>query len=253
MKALFFLLILFPSFRVGAQSESFELRIYHFADAKSTAGTEQFIQNALLPALHQQGIFRIGVFKPAAKDTIHKNSLYVLIPYKDLNQMDKVSAALWNDQAFLKAGEAYLNAPWDQPPYLRMETIVLKAFKDMPQLEKPGLKGPRENRIYELRSYEGATEKLYHSKVHMFNEGKEIGLFKRLKFNAIFYAETLAGSRMPNLMYMTSFENMVERDSHWKLFGDDPEWKVLSAKPEYQHTVSRIEIHFLTPTEYSDY
>ena len=253
MKALFSLLILFTSFGVVAQSEFFELRIYHFPDPKSTGATEQFLQNALIPALHQQGISRIGVFKPAAKDTIHKNSLYVLIPFKDLSQMDKVNTSLWKDQAFLKAGETYLNASWDQPPYQRMETIVLKAFKDMPQLEKPGLKGPRENRIYELRSYEGPTEKLYRSKVHMFNEGKEIGLFKRLKFNAVFYAETLAGSRMPNLMYMTSFESMAERDSHWKLFTDDPEWKVLSAKPEYQHTVSRIEIHFLTPTEYSDY
>ena len=38
----------------------------------------------------------------------------------------------------------------------------------------------------------------------------------------MFYASVLAGARMPNLMYMTTFENQAERDAHWKTFGDDP-------------------------------
>jgi hypothetical protein len=32
----------------------------------------------------------------------------------------------------------------------------------------------------------------------------------------VFYAEVLSGLRMPNLMYMTSFENKEDRDAHWK-------------------------------------
>ena len=87
----------------------------------------------------------------------------------------------------------------------------------------------------------------------MFNDGDEIGLFKRLGFNAIFYGEVLAGAKMPNLMYMTSFENMDERNAHWKSFVDDPQWKKLVAMPEYQHNVSHIDIMFLRPTDYSDY
>ena len=35
---------------------------------------------------------------------------------------------------------------------------------------------------------------------------------------------------MPNLMYMTSFENKAARDEHWKTFGSDPEWKKLKQK-----------------------
>ena len=129
----------------------------------------------------------------------------------------------------------------------------MKAFKLSPELQKPSLTGARKDRIYELRSYEGATEKLYQKKVHMFNEGNEIALFKRLNFNAVFYAEVLVGSHMPNLMYMTTFENKAERDLHWDTFRNDPEWKVLSAKPEYQHTVSKNDTLFLYPTDYSDY
>lgn len=57
---------------------------------------------------------------------------------------------------------------------------------------------------------------------------------------------------MPNLMYMTSFDDMAARDAHWKTFGADPYWKELSARPEYQNNVSHIDIVFMHPTGYSD-
>lgn len=133
-----------------------------------------------------------------------------------------------------------------------MENIVLRAFELAPQMQKPQLKSPNKERVYELRSYEGATEKLYASKVKMFNAGDEIGIFKNLNFNAVFYAEVLAGSRMPNLMYMTTFESMPERETHWKAFGESPAFKKLLAAPEYQHNVSKADIIFLRPTDYSD-
>ena len=117
----------------------------------------------------------------------------------------------------------------------------------------PGLKGPKKERVYELRSYEGPTELLYNAKVHMFNEGGEIELFDRLGFNAVFYAEVLSGSRMPNLMYMTSFENRADRDARWKTFFSDPVWKRISVLPEYQHTFPKSEVMLLSATEYSDF
>ena len=87
----------------------------------------------------------------------------------------------------------------------------------------------------------------------MFNEGGEVDLFKRLNFNAVFYAEVIAGSSMPNLMYMTSFENKADRDAHWKTFVDDAEWKKLSGDPMYQHNVSKADIVLMRAAEYSDY
>jgi hypothetical protein len=58
---------------------------------------------------------------------------------------------------------------------------------------------------------------------------------------------------MPNLMYMTCFENKADRDDHWKSFSQDPYWKKLSSMPEYQKNVSHIDIIFLRPTDYSDF
>ncbi|HEX8350242.1 MAG TPA: NIPSNAP family protein, partial [Hymenobacter sp.] len=105
---------------------------------------------------------------------------------------------------------------------------------------------------YELRSYESSTEKLHVNKVKMFNKGGEIKLFKRLGFNTVFCGRVLAGSHMPNLMYMTTFENKAARDEHWKAFSADPEWKTLSAMPEYKNNVSKNEQKFFYPVEYSD-
>ena len=87
----------------------------------------------------------------------------------------------------------------------------------------------------------------------MFNEGGEVPLFARLGFNAVFYAEVVSGPAMPNLIYMTSFENMGEREKHWDAFSNDPAWKKLLSMKEYDKTVSKNTIVFLKATKYSEY
>ncbi|HEX8022497.1 NIPSNAP family protein, partial [Mucilaginibacter sp.] len=138
-------------------------------------------------------------------------------------------------------------------PYSRIETIVLQAFPGMTSTAIPNLTAAKADRVYELRSYESATEKYNVNKVRMFNTGDEIGLFKRLGFNAVFYSEVIAGSHMPNLMYMTTFNNKADRDKHWDAFGNDAQWKALTANEEYKNNVSHADIIFLHPTEYSDF
>jgi len=134
-----------------------------------------------------------------------------------------------------------------------MSTILLKAFKDMPVMKPSPVKGPRKNRVYELRSYKSSTETLLKNKIKMFNKRGEIKLFDDLILMLFFYGEVLAGPDMPNLMYLTTFHNQKSRDEHWESFSNSPAWKKMVALPEYQSNVSEIEIHFLYPTEYSDY
>ena len=86
----------------------------------------------------------------------------------------------------------------------------------------------------------------------MFNEGGETGIFKNIGANAVFYGEVISGSQMPNLMYMTSYENMQSNEDHWKLFSNHPDWKKLSGMEEYKNTVSHIDKYMLYPTDYSD-
>ncbi|MDH7459982.1 NIPSNAP family protein [Chitinophagaceae bacterium 26-R-25] len=231
----------------------YQLTIYHFNTADQEKVIDKYLQDALLPALHKAGLKNIGIFKNHGNDTLADKTMYVLVPIKSIDVSATLTEKLDADKEYLAAGAEYLNATYSAPPYQRMEKILLKAFPLAPVLQTPKLKGARNERVYELRSYEGATEKLYKNKVQMFNEGDEVGLFKRLNFNSIFYGEVISGSKMPNLMYMTSFENKSDRDIHWKIFGDDPYWKKLVAMPEYQHNVSHVDISFLYPTGYSDF
>ena len=87
----------------------------------------------------------------------------------------------------------------------------------------------------------------------MFNEGGEVTLFKRLNFNAIFYAKAIVGDRMPNLIYITSFNNMADRDAHWKAFGASPEWQSISNMPKYAKSVSRNETVLMIARMYADF
>jgi hypothetical protein len=237
----------------AARQEIFSIRVYQLKSTLQEERLDKFLKEAYLPALHRQGIAKVGVFKPVGNDTAAIRRTYVLMSFRSLEQWTDLSSRLDKDAQYQSEGKDYLDAVHSDPPYLRIETILLQAFPGMTHLEAPaGLKAPAAERIYELRSYEGPTEKYFANKVQMFNKGDEIGLFKRLGFNAIFYASVLAGAHMPNLMYMTSFENMEAREAHWKAFSADPYWKQLVADPQYQHNVSHIDIIFLHPAEYSD-
>ncbi len=255
MKIRILFLFIVCSFALLAEGRDFyQLKIYHLATVQQSAQLDDFLQNAYLPALHRAGIPKIGVFKPiTAPGTESGQLVYVFIPYASYDQFAALDDALQRDNQFKTDGEAYLQASYDHPPYDRIETILLTAFVGSPRIQFPDLTSPKSERVYELRSYEGPSEAYYRNKVEMFNKGDEIGLFKRLGFNAVFYGEVIAGSRMPNLMYLTTFENKQSRDEHWDAFGKDAYWKELSAKPEYQHNVSRNQQIFLYPTDYSDF
>ncbi len=249
----FFLLL--STTHTSAQIRAFyQVKIYTFDTAQQEKTTDEYLKNALIPALNRQMIETIGVFKnrkDTEADSIAKT--YVIIPFISLFQFESLNGQLELDEAYLEAGKPYLEAPHDNPPYQRIESILLKAFEDAPLLTPTPVEGPRKDRIYELRSYESATERIYANKVKMFNEGGEIELFKELGFHPVFFGEVIAGNKMPNLMYMTTHKNKAERDLNWKKFVDSEGWKNMSSLDEYQNNVSQIDKYFLYPTSYSSY
>jgi hypothetical protein len=244
MKKITSSLIIFVAISIGcinAQSQEFlQLRKYSFDNEAQLSATEDFMSETYIPALKSMGFERIGAFRNHAEEGDTTLSLYLLIPVSDVTALYDTDASMMDKFP-------------SEKHYARVENIFLKSFEDMPILEPSKLKGPRTDRIYELRSYESATDKKYVNKVDMFNAGGEIVLFEELGFNAVFYAEVIAGGAMPNLMYMTTHANKDERAKNWKAFVDAPKWKEISSMPKYQKNVSHIDIYFMYPTEYSDY
>jgi hypothetical protein len=252
--SLLLLSLLFLSFgeKGKASQEYYAIKLYRFKNQAQIDRVEKFLKEAYIPALHRNGIAKVGVFKPIEGDTVAGMALFVWIPLKSLEQFTELPGLLEKDAAFRVSGSDYLEADNTNPPYARIETILLKAFPDMPRYGIPDHKTPPSQRIYELRSYEGPTEKMFRRKVEMFNAGGEIKLFAKLGFNAVFYSEVISGSTMPNLMYMTTFADMKAHDEHWDAFRNHPDWKALSGLEKYKNTVSRSVKYLLHPTGYSD-
>jgi len=130
--------------------------------------------------------------------------------------------------------------------------MILRSFIATPKMALPELSSPKSERVYELRSYEGATEKLYNLKVEMFNEG-ESDIFLELDFNPVFFCEVLSSAHMPHLIYMTTHADSTAMNENWDAFRSHPEWERMKNLERYQNTVSSISKYLLYPTAYSDY
>lgn len=230
----------------------FELKIYRYETDSQEKRLDHFLESAYIPALHRAGIDHVGVFKPRDKGAIPEKYLMVLVPFSSLEACAKLTEKLRKDEKYQEAGRDYIHAPHDDPPYLRIETVLLRAFSTTPHLSIPELESPRSGRVYELRSYQGATEMLYERKVEMFNTG-EAALFEKLGFNPVFFGEAISSSEMPHLMYMTTFSDTVSQKEHWNAFRIHPEWEEMKTIERYKNTVSHITKYLLYPTPYSDY
>ena len=235
-----------------ATLDYFQLKVFNYETAEQEVLLDKHFQDALLPALHRSGIKNVGVFKPIEGLAEQKDLIMVLIPFQSLEQIEELPALLHRDQEYMQAGQAYIDAPHDAAPYTRIESMILRSFSATPLLVLPELSTPRSERVYELRSYEAATEKLYHLKVEMFNEG-ESKLFQDLKFNPVFFGEVLSSAFMPHLMYMTTHADTTAQRENWDAFRVHPEWERMKNLERYQNTVSSITRYLLYPTEYSDY
>jgi hypothetical protein len=240
-----------PAIGQAGKRDLYELKTYHIENAAQEAMIDAFLKNAFIPAAHRHGIKEVGVFKPVASEPDAGKKVYVFIPHKDSKSYFSFPGKLAKDDLYQQAGKDYIYASHTKPPYIRLETSLLQGFTGSPRYKASGVTGPKKDRIYELRSYEAATERLYEQKVKMFNSG-EIDIFDKLGFNAVFYAETLAGAQMPNLMYMTTFENMEKRNAGWNAFRVDPDWEAMKDLEEYKNTVSRNDTRLLYPADYSD-
>ena len=255
MKSIFFALVIFflPIISSAKADHIYQIKIYHLKNNEQVAAVDAYLKNAYLPALHKMGLRDIGVFKPIANDTAAMKYIYVVIPFLSLQQWMNLDDALHNDVAYTINAKDFIEAPADNAPYERMESIILDAFPGQDHLVVPPSKDA--DRVFELRSYESPTLHLAEKKMAMFNTGGEIQIFNRLKFNPVFYAKVISGSHMPNFMYMPVFNSVADRDAQWKVFGNDPKWKEISNDPvnENKVSVSHIDSILMHSTDYSDY
>ncbi len=229
------------------------IKIYHCSTLQQLDQIEQYLQASYIPFAHKNGINKIGVFLPIANDTALDKQVYVWVPARKLTTLASLEHQFESISPLDNNKLVHLDSLSTHAPYNRIETMLSVAFKYHPAFTASTNFEKTVDNIYEFRSYESSTENLHLRKVHMFNEGGEIDLFKKLQFNALFYSRVIVGAHMPNLVYMTRFKDIAQREAHWKQFGNAPEWKKMSSLAIYANTVSKHDVVLLKAANCSEF
>ena len=234
----------------GKGREFYQLRRYHINGGPQRKLCDDFFRDALIPALGRLKIGPVGVFDVTIGP--ETPSIYVLMPSLSAETLATVETHLAQDAEYNKAGAAFLNAPAKEPAFDRMESSFLQAFEKYPRLVLPTATASKGPRIFELRTYEGASDQDHKRKLEMMQSG-ESDIFTKAGAEQVFYGDTLIGTRLPNLTYMLAFASLADRDKSWAAFRGSDEWKALSTQPRYtfETIVSNITNLILTPTAYS--
>lgn len=224
------------------------IRMRNTADNQMQRTTD-FLKNTAVPALKRAGAGPLGFFA----GVIAPETPFILsvATFPGMAAMEAAREKEAADEEYIHGRDAYNAGPGLS--YDRLESSLLRCFDVMPSVEPPPSDGKRPAKIFELRMYESNNGTTLARKIKMFNEG-EAGIFKRLGMQPVFFAETMIGLKMPNLVYMLSFDDLAARDRLWKAFGSDPEWQKLRSQPGYNDSeiVSNISNAILRPLPFSD-
>lgn len=227
--------------------EFYQLRKYTLRNGPQTALTQGYFEQALIPALNRLEMGPVGAFKlDIGPET---PTYFALIPSTSAEALVTLDARLGGDSEYVKAASGFRDAPASAPAFERAERSLLSAFAGWPKLVAPKfVDGKLPKRIFQLRTYESASQVAHARKVAMFNEA-EIAIFTRTGLTPVFFADTLIGTRMPSLTYMLTFADTVELTAKWAAFSADAAWKELSHRPGNTDAeiVSNISNLYLSP------
>jgi hypothetical protein len=230
--------------------EFIEFRTYTVKDETKKAQFVEILDKAFIPALNAQGIKPVGVMVPLPSETDNQNKVFVVIPHKTTDSYLNLTAQLLADETYRKNADAIFAATSKDPIYTACESSFLKCFENCPKLETPNL-GP--DRIFHARLYRSFNIERNAAKIHMFDHGGEMALFRELGVHPVFFGEALSGTKLPNITYMVTGESAEKHDMAWKTFASHPKWQEIKKNPAYADTATEISRVLLKPSPGSQF
>ena len=222
-----------------------EVRKYTVKDADKRVQLVEVLDKALIPALNRQGIKPVGVFHPIPREAQYALSVFVVIPHATPATFISANTKLVADTVFRKDAAPFFETTSKDPVYTGCDTFFLYNFPTMPVLESPEL-GP--DRVFELRLYRSFNIERNAAKIHMFDEGGELPLFREVGLNPVFFGDVVAGNKLPALMYMIGCPSLDKHAEAWRTFIAHPKWLAMRDLPEYEDTATEIDRVVLVPS-----
>ena len=111
-----------------------ELRYYHLKTAEAAQEVDDYLVNALLPALNRAGSKNVGVLKPDDKaDPLR----LVVIPHNKIEDFAHLNAKLGKDEKYQSDANSYLSHSKKTTPLKRIRSELLYSFDCWPKLKVP--------------------------------------------------------------------------------------------------------------------
>jgi len=216
---------------------------YLLKDGMELARWHRFTeQSAVVPELRTlRAIYLEAVIAP------HMPQAMTITEFGSLDHWQSVQRALASSASYQQGF-----SEWEagaEPPYESYSERLLAATDFNPGFSTNGNGSAH---IFEYRMYHSPA----YRQLQALNErfaGSEIAIFHRTGVNPILYTNALSGDALPNLTYLTPFENLSAREKAWAAFTTDPEWLKLRAESveKYGQISSVMHISLWKPAAYS--
>lgn len=215
--------------KAAATPEHYELRRYQLRNGPGATIVGDYLAE-LVPALTRAGVRNVGVFQTMIGPDMPTS--WLLVPHDTAAGFATVERRLNADAPFQRsaATAAYRAATAELPAYVRLESSLLVAMTNLPRLVRPATDRAR---IFELRTYESASEAASLKKQEMFTKLGETEIFRRVGLTPVFFGRTVIGPRQPSFTYLLTYPDLAARQKAWETFGADPAWQKLRATPGY--------------------
>ncbi len=232
----------------ASKNSLYHLLYFYMRQGTQPGRTQKYLSGVWMPAAQRAGIGPIGFFSPVYGE----RSPYILavVSYPSFAALEALAAQFAGDKEFVKASEEYSSI--QDPPYVRLESELLRAIDSSPAIEVPPTDPKRPARIFEMRTYESLNEITVRRKAKMFDDG-EAAIFRKVGMNTVFFGVALFGRNMPKFTYMLGYDDMAAREKLWRAFSSDPDWQKLRVQPGLSDAelVSNISNPILRPLPFS--
>ena len=117
----------------SAPRQYIELRRYHLLPGPKQRAFIAFVGDVAIPAMNRAGVGKVGAFTVVYGE--NAPSLLLVMTHQTLDTVVTLRDRLASDAEYALAGAAILDAPLSDPPFVRVDSTLLRAFDAMPTLE----------------------------------------------------------------------------------------------------------------------
>jgi hypothetical protein len=229
----------------AAKSKIYVVQNYFLKNGPQMVRWHRFMEQAALPELRKWEASRSTYLE--AMVAPHMPQAMTITEFESVGHWQSVQSALARAAAYVQGF-----SEWEagaEPPYESYSERMLTATAFSPGFSE-NADGPA--RIFEYRIYQSPA----YRQLQLLNErfaGPGAAIFHRVGVKPILYANALTGDRLPNLTYLTPFENLTAREKAWTAFTADAEWQKLrmESAEKYGQISTVMHISLWRPAAYS--